>query len=79
MEAKGHENNYQLREFCTRWDDWYFKVSTHDDGAWTNGNCSKDTNTNPKPPTAVSSALAHYAWVREVDPSMIEVERKAVV
>ena len=37
MVAKGHENNVQLREFCTRWSDFYFYADTKDanfTGAW---------------------------------------------
>lgn len=37
MEKKGHENTRQLRDFCTRWDRFYFDVDTKDanfTGAW---------------------------------------------
>jgi len=37
MKAKGHENNSQLRGFCTRWADFFFYADTKDanfTGTW---------------------------------------------
>lgn len=28
MESRGHEDDCALREFCGRWDEWYFEMST---------------------------------------------------
>lgn len=34
MEANGYENNVQLREFCTRWSDFYFYADNNDGDNW---------------------------------------------
>jgi hypothetical protein len=79
MESKGHENDYQLRHFCSRWCKTFFDIETRQDddlGLWEldkafeiQSNCT-DTGI---------VYVGHNEWMNEIDPSKIEVVRKSEV
>lgn len=78
MEAKGYENDQQLRGFCNRWCKFYFNVDTKEDGAWDRWELDEAYQYQPNATDTGIVYAGHYEWMREIDPSEVYFERKGV-
>lgn len=82
MEAKGYENDYQLRRFCSEWCRYYFEVDTKDansTGAWDRWELGESYRYQSNSTDSGIVHVGHYEWMNEIDASQIQVERKVAV
>jgi hypothetical protein len=72
MESLGHANDYALRDFCTRWDEWFFEVDTRDanhSGAWDRWGLLEGYEMQSNSSGTGIVYVGDYAWMRELDGS----------
>lgn len=82
MEKKGHENDLRLRQFCFKWDDWFFAADTknaNETGAWDRWKLDEAYAQQSNSTDSGIVYVGHYAWINEADLDCIEVELKAEV
>lgn len=78
MEAKGHENDLQLRGFCNRWADFFFYADTKDAHNWDSWNLDEayQYQDNSKGTGIVN--VGHYQSMSEIDWKQFTAVRKVV-
>jgi hypothetical protein len=82
MEAKGYENDIQLRRFCSEWCRYYFQVATKDANstdAWDDWELGEGYEYQSNSTDSGIVNVGHYEWMRKIESSQISVARKAPV
>lgn len=69
MEVLGHVNDYALRDFCSRWDEWYFEVSTRGPDAWDNWELLEGYRMQSNSSGTGIVDMGHYEWMRPLESS----------
>lgn len=68
MEAKGHDNNLALRKFCTRYDDLYLRIATHNansTGVWDDWELDEEYQYQSNSTDSGIVYIGHYEWLSE--------------
>jgi hypothetical protein len=82
MVAKGYDNDYQLRRFCSSWAKFYFDADTKDannTGAWDRWELDEAYQYQSNATDSGIVNVGHYSWMNEITADRITVERKVAV